>query len=135
MLTDSVWAKLTPSELWGKIRTEAENYYHYTIDGCVFLHVCVCGYLQKDFFHVNELNELSFSVFSDSMDEVIGKHSLQRISLLRELALKTGIQVRHLSCLNHHTLTYEMKAILSVKATLDDIFFLPKTTSVLSVKM
>ncbi|XP_070839589.1 clustered mitochondria protein homolog [Chaetodon trifascialis] len=63
MLTDSVWARLTPSELWGRIRTEAGDYYHYTID-------------------------------SESIDEVIEKHGLQRISLLREMAIKTGIQVQ-----------------------------------------
>ncbi|XP_031136585.1 clustered mitochondria protein homolog isoform X2 [Sander lucioperca] len=63
LLTDSVWARLTPSELWGRIRTEAGVYYHYTID-------------------------------SESVDGVIEKHSLQRISLLRELAIKTGIQVQ-----------------------------------------
>uniref|UniRef100_A0A8C9XLF0 Clustered mitochondria homolog n=1 Tax=Sander lucioperca TaxID=283035 RepID=A0A8C9XLF0_SANLU len=63
LLTDSVWARLTPSELWGRIRTEAGVYYHYTID-------------------------------SESVDGVIEKHSLQRISLLRELAIKTGIQLR-----------------------------------------
>ncbi|XP_031713035.1 clustered mitochondria protein homolog isoform X1 [Anarrhichthys ocellatus] len=63
LLTDSVWARLTPSELWGRIRTEAGDYYHYTID-------------------------------SESIDEVIKKHSLQRISLLREIAIKTGIQVQ-----------------------------------------
>lgn len=34
------------------------------------------------------------SVSSESVDGVIEKHSLQRISLLRELAIKTGIQVR-----------------------------------------
>ncbi|XP_049448798.1 clustered mitochondria protein homolog [Epinephelus fuscoguttatus] len=62
-LTDSVWARLTPSELWGRIRTEAGDYYHYTID-------------------------------SESIDEVIEKYSLQRISLLREIAIKTGIQVQ-----------------------------------------
>uniref|UniRef100_A0A8C4P0E3 Clustered mitochondria protein homolog n=1 Tax=Dicentrarchus labrax TaxID=13489 RepID=A0A8C4P0E3_DICLA len=61
LLTDSVWAKLTPSELWGRIRTEAGDYYDYTID---------------------------------SIDEVLEKHSLQRISLLREMAIKTGIQLR-----------------------------------------
>ncbi|XP_022594435.1 clustered mitochondria protein homolog [Seriola dumerili] len=63
MLTDSVWARLTPSELWGRIRTEAGDYYHYTLD-------------------------------CDSVDEVIEKHGLQRISLLREIAIKTGIQVQ-----------------------------------------
>ncbi|XP_068455877.1 clustered mitochondria protein homolog isoform X2 [Clinocottus analis] len=63
LLTDSVWARLTPSELWGRIRTEAGDYYHYTID-------------------------------SENIDEVIKKHGLQRISLLREMAIKTGIQVQ-----------------------------------------
>ncbi|XP_040007417.1 clustered mitochondria protein homolog isoform X2 [Xiphias gladius] len=63
LLTDSVWARLTPSELWGRIRTEAGDYYHYTID-------------------------------SQSIDEVIEKHGVQRISLLREIAIKTGIQVQ-----------------------------------------
>ncbi|XP_029304608.1 LOW QUALITY PROTEIN: clustered mitochondria protein homolog [Cottoperca gobio] len=63
LLKDSVWARLTPSELWGRIRTEAGDYYHYTID-------------------------------SESLDDVIEKHSLQRISLLREIAIKTGIQVQ-----------------------------------------
>ncbi|XP_040908418.1 clustered mitochondria protein homolog isoform X2 [Toxotes jaculatrix] len=63
LLMDSVWARLSPSELWGRIRTEAGDYYHYTID-------------------------------SESIDEVIEKHGLQRISLLREIAIKTGIQVQ-----------------------------------------
>lgn len=62
-LTDSMWARLTSTELWGKIRAEARDYYHYTID-------------------------------SESIDEVIEKHNLQRISLLREMAIKTGIQVQ-----------------------------------------
>ncbi|XP_035812469.2 clustered mitochondria protein homolog isoform X2 [Amphiprion ocellaris] len=62
-LTDSVWARLTSAELWGKIRAEARDYYHYTVD-------------------------------SESIDEAIEKHNLQRISLLREMAIKTGIQVQ-----------------------------------------
>uniref|UniRef100_A0A673BTG2 Clustered mitochondria (cluA/CLU1) homolog b n=1 Tax=Sphaeramia orbicularis TaxID=375764 RepID=A0A673BTG2_9TELE len=60
LLTDSVWAKLTSSELWSRIRTEAEDYYHCTIQRY----------------------------------EVIETHSLQRISLLREISIKTGIQVQ-----------------------------------------
>ncbi|XP_034062393.1 clustered mitochondria protein homolog isoform X4 [Gymnodraco acuticeps] len=63
MLKESVWARLTPSELWGRIRTEAADYYHHSLD-------------------------------SESMDDVIEKHGLQRISLLREMAIKTGIQVQ-----------------------------------------
>uniref|UniRef100_A0A8C2ZJZ6 Clustered mitochondria homolog n=1 Tax=Cyclopterus lumpus TaxID=8103 RepID=A0A8C2ZJZ6_CYCLU len=57
LLTDSVWARLSPDELWGQIRTEAGDYYTTRYDRCV------C-------------------------------HSLQRISLLREMAVKTGIQVQ-----------------------------------------
>ncbi|XP_026038349.1 clustered mitochondria protein homolog isoform X3 [Astatotilapia calliptera] len=63
LLSDSVWARLTSGELWGRIRAEARDYYHYTFD-------------------------------SESIDEVIEKHNLQRISLLREIAIKTGIQVQ-----------------------------------------
>uniref|UniRef100_A0A671X2B0 Clustered mitochondria protein homolog n=1 Tax=Sparus aurata TaxID=8175 RepID=A0A671X2B0_SPAAU len=65
LLTDSVWARLTRSELWGRIRAEAGDYYHYAVDRCV-----------------------------ESIDDVIEKHGLQRISLLREIAIKTGIQVQ-----------------------------------------
>lgn len=41
-LTDSVWARLSPSELWGRIRNEAADYYHYTIDRCVSGGVDLC---------------------------------------------------------------------------------------------
>lgn len=94
LLSDSVWARLTSGELWGRIRAEARDYYHYTFDRCLRVRVCVClcvpGYVQQDFYTV------ILSVFSESIDEVIEKHNLQRISLLREIAIKTGIQVRHL---------------------------------------
>ncbi|KAE8287357.1 Clustered mitochondria protein-like protein [Larimichthys crocea] len=63
LLTDSAWARLTPCELWVRIRAEAGDYYHYTID-------------------------------CESIDEEIEKHGLQKISLLREIAIKTGIQVQ-----------------------------------------
>ncbi|XP_034538961.1 clustered mitochondria protein homolog [Notolabrus celidotus] len=62
-VTDSVWSRLNPSELWGKVKAEAEEYYHYTIE-------------------------------SESIDEAIEKDGLQRISLLREIAIKTGTQVQ-----------------------------------------
>lgn len=32
---DSGWAKLTPSELWGRIKEEAQDYYYHTLDGFV----------------------------------------------------------------------------------------------------
>ncbi|KAM4726274.1 clustered mitochondria protein homolog [Anableps anableps] len=63
LLTNSMWAKLTSNELWSRIKTEAEDYYHFTFK-------------------------------SESIDEVIEKYNLQRISLLREMALKTGIQMQ-----------------------------------------
>lgn len=94
MLKESVWARLTPSELWGRIRTEAADYYHHSLDRCVCVLLCMCVsvvvYVQHDFTSI-------FSVSSESMDDIIEKHGLQRISLLREMAIKTGIQVRHLS--------------------------------------
>ncbi|XP_030602479.1 clustered mitochondria protein homolog isoform X2 [Archocentrus centrarchus] len=63
LLGDSVWARLTSSELWARIKAEAQDYYHYKFD-------------------------------SEDINEVIEKHNLQRISLLREIAMKTGIQVQ-----------------------------------------
>ncbi|XP_046876436.1 clustered mitochondria protein homolog [Hypomesus transpacificus] len=63
MVTDAIWARLTPSDLWSKIKAEAEWYYHYTLH-------------------------------CENIDKAIEKYSLQRISLLREMAIKTGIQVQ-----------------------------------------
>ncbi|XP_038565524.1 clustered mitochondria protein homolog [Micropterus salmoides] len=77
-LTDGVWARLTPTELWSRVRTEAGDYYHYTID-------------------------------SESIDEVIEKHNLQRISLLREIAIKTGIQVQ----LKEYVFEYRHRPVFS----------------------
>lgn len=57
-----VWAKLTSSDLWGRIRKEAQECYGHSIQG-------------------------------GSPEEIIEKHSLQRVSLLREICTKTGIQV------------------------------------------
>lgn len=90
-LKDSMWTKLTPSELWNRIRTEAQEYFHYEINRCAgwgCLGV-VCWILQ------------SSSAFSESIEEVIEKHGLQRTSLLREIATKTGIQVRNQACCCH----------------------------------
>ncbi|KAM4620387.1 clustered mitochondria protein homolog [Polymixia lowei] len=63
MVAESVWARLTPSDLWAKIRNEAEDYYHHTLH-------------------------------SQTIDDAIEKYNLQKISLLREIAIKTGIQVQ-----------------------------------------
>ncbi|XP_051734303.1 clustered mitochondria protein homolog isoform X2 [Ctenopharyngodon idella] len=60
--TMTVWSNLTPSDLWVAIKTEAHEYYHYSLP---------CG----------------------SVEEAVDKCRLQRITLLREIAIKTGIQV------------------------------------------
>lgn len=31
-LKDNMWTKLTPTELWNRIRTEARDYFHYEIN-------------------------------------------------------------------------------------------------------
>lgn len=39
---DSGWTKLTPTELWNRIRKEAQDYYHHAVDGFVSLRsVCL----------------------------------------------------------------------------------------------
>ncbi|CAB1418258.1 unnamed protein product [Pleuronectes platessa] len=48
VLTDSVWARLTPSELWGRIRTEAGDYFNYTIDSDSIDEVIENEGLQRD---------------------------------------------------------------------------------------
>ncbi|CAM4670777.1 unnamed protein product [Leuciscus chuanchicus] len=58
----TVWANLTPSDLWVAIKTEAQEYYHYSLP---------CG----------------------SVEEAVDKCRLQRNTLLREIAIKTGIQI------------------------------------------
>lgn len=59
---NTTWASLTPSELWKNIISEAQTYYHFTID-------------------------------CESVDQVVEKYGLQKITLLREISLKTGIQI------------------------------------------
>uniref|UniRef100_A0A6Q2YP14 Clu domain-containing protein n=1 Tax=Esox lucius TaxID=8010 RepID=A0A6Q2YP14_ESOLU len=63
MVSESTWAKLTPSDLWCLVRTEARQYFQYTLHWCV-------------------------------IDEAVEQFGLQKISLLREMAVKTGIQVQ-----------------------------------------
>ncbi|KAJ3589974.1 hypothetical protein NHX12_007931 [Muraenolepis orangiensis] len=59
---NTAWASLTPSELWKSIASEAQSYYHFTLQ-------------------------------CDGVDQVVEKHGLQKITLLREISLKTGIQI------------------------------------------
>ncbi|XP_051959972.1 clustered mitochondria protein homolog [Xyrauchen texanus] len=60
--TITAWSNLTPSDLWGAIKAETTEYYHYSLP---------CG----------------------SVEEAVEKCRLQRITLLREIAIKTGIQI------------------------------------------
>ncbi|XP_053176617.1 clustered mitochondria protein homolog isoform X1 [Scomber japonicus] len=59
---NTAWASLTPSELWKNIASEAQSYYHFTIQ-------------------------------CDSVDQVVEKYNLQKSTLLREISIKTGIQI------------------------------------------
>ncbi|XP_059389031.1 clustered mitochondria protein homolog isoform X2 [Carassius carassius] len=59
---NTAWASLTPSELWKNITSEAQSYYH-------------------------------FSLQCESVDQAVEKYSLQKITLLREISIKTGVQI------------------------------------------
>ncbi|XP_069545889.1 clustered mitochondria protein homolog isoform X1 [Brachyistius frenatus] len=59
---NTAWASLTPSDLWKNIASEAQSYYHFTIQ-------------------------------CESVDQVVEKYGLQKITLLREISVKTGIQI------------------------------------------
>uniref|UniRef100_A0A3Q3Q650 Clustered mitochondria protein homolog n=1 Tax=Monopterus albus TaxID=43700 RepID=A0A3Q3Q650_MONAL len=59
---NTTWASLTPSELWKNISSEAQSYYH-------------------------------FSIQCESVDQVVEKYGFQKITLLREISVKTGIQI------------------------------------------
>ncbi|XP_051966096.1 clustered mitochondria protein homolog isoform X2 [Xyrauchen texanus] len=59
---NTVWASLTPSELWKNIVSEAQNYYH-------------------------------FNLQCESVDQAVEKYGLQKTTLLREISIKTGIQI------------------------------------------
>uniref|UniRef100_A0A8C1SJP3 Clustered mitochondria protein homolog n=1 Tax=Cyprinus carpio TaxID=7962 RepID=A0A8C1SJP3_CYPCA len=57
---NTAWASLTPSELWKNINSEAQSYYHFSLQ-------CV--------------------------DQAVEKYGLQKITLLREISIKTGVQI------------------------------------------
>ncbi|XP_034556183.1 clustered mitochondria protein homolog isoform X1 [Notolabrus celidotus] len=59
---NTAWASLTPSELWKNIASEAQSYYHFTLQ-------------------------------CESVDQVVEKYGLQKTTLLREISVKTGIQI------------------------------------------
>lgn len=51
-LKDNMWCKLTPTELWSRIRSEARDYFHYMINRCVWCGCwwVVCRMLQSSCF-------------------------------------------------------------------------------------
>uniref|UniRef100_A0A1A8CJC1 Clustered mitochondria protein homolog n=1 Tax=Nothobranchius kadleci TaxID=1051664 RepID=A0A1A8CJC1_NOTKA len=59
---NTAWASLTPSELWKNIASEAQSYYHFTLQ-------------------------------CENVDQVVEKYGLQKTTLLREISIKTGIQI------------------------------------------
>uniref|UniRef100_A0A673GSI3 Clustered mitochondria protein homolog n=1 Tax=Sinocyclocheilus rhinocerous TaxID=307959 RepID=A0A673GSI3_9TELE len=59
---NTTWASLTPSELWKNVNSEAQSYYH-------------------------------FSLQCESADQAVEKYGLQKLTLLREISIKTGVQV------------------------------------------
>uniref|UniRef100_A0A1A8FEH0 Clustered mitochondria protein homolog n=1 Tax=Nothobranchius korthausae TaxID=1143690 RepID=A0A1A8FEH0_9TELE len=59
---NTAWASLTPSELWKNIASEAQSYYHFTLQ-------------------------------CENVDQVVEKFGLQKTTLLREISIKTGIQI------------------------------------------
>ncbi|KAJ8392144.1 hypothetical protein AAFF_G00079500 [Aldrovandia affinis] len=59
---NTAWASLTPGELWKNIASEAQSYYHYTLQ-------------------------------CESVDQAVERYVLQKITLLREISIKAGIQI------------------------------------------
>ncbi|XP_063061104.1 clustered mitochondria protein homolog isoform X2 [Engraulis encrasicolus] len=59
---NTTWSSLTPAELWKNIVSEAQTYYHFTLQG-------------------------------ESVDQAVEKYGLQKITLLREISVKAGIQI------------------------------------------
>uniref|UniRef100_UPI00358E5CE2 clustered mitochondria protein homolog isoform X2 n=1 Tax=Myxine glutinosa TaxID=7769 RepID=UPI00358E5CE2 len=59
---NTVWASLTPSDLWKQICSESLEYFGYTLH-------------------------------CDGVEQAVEKHGLQKVSLLREFCLKSGVQL------------------------------------------
>ncbi|XP_054650977.1 clustered mitochondria protein homolog isoform X3 [Dunckerocampus dactyliophorus] len=82
---NTAWASLTPSELWKNIASEAQSYYHYTIQ-------------------------------CDSVDQVVEKYGLHKITLLREISVKAGIQIliKEYNFDSRHKPTFTEEDILNI---------------------
>lgn len=87
--TVTVWSNLTPSDLWMAIKTEAQEYYHYSLPWWVWPVL----WTQIDPVLWFDMRGISSPSGSGSVEEAVDKCRLQRITLLREIAIKTGIQV------------------------------------------
>uniref|UniRef100_A0A667XH34 Clustered mitochondria protein homolog n=1 Tax=Myripristis murdjan TaxID=586833 RepID=A0A667XH34_9TELE len=82
---NTAWASLTPSELWKNIASEAQSYYHFTIQ-------------------------------CESVDQAVEKYGLQKITLLREISIKTGIQIliKEYNYDSRHKPTFTEEDILNI---------------------
>lgn len=82
---NTAWASLTPSELWKNIASEAQSYYHFTIQ-------------------------------CESADQVVEKYCLQKMTLLREISIKTGIQIliKEYNFDSRHKPTFTEEDILNI---------------------
>uniref|UniRef100_A0A3Q3WEM0 Clustered mitochondria protein homolog n=1 Tax=Mola mola TaxID=94237 RepID=A0A3Q3WEM0_MOLML len=82
---NTAWASLTPNELWKNIATEAQSYYHFTMQ-------------------------------CESVDQVVEKYGLQKTTLLREISIKTGIQIliKEYNFDSRHKPTFTEEDILNI---------------------
>lgn len=104
---NTAWAVMTPQELWKNICQEAKNYFDFSLEWYV------SGYGAAGDLLLGELGEgaqcLGARVErgrwcwaarahppllpSETVDQAVETYGLQKITLLREISLKTGIQV------------------------------------------
>ncbi|XP_017288872.1 clustered mitochondria protein homolog isoform X2 [Kryptolebias marmoratus] len=82
---NTAWASLTPSELWKNIASEAQSYYHFTLQ-------------------------------CESVDQVVERYNLQKTTLLREISVKTGIQIllKEYNFDSRHKLAFTEEDILNI---------------------
>ncbi|KAG9333951.1 hypothetical protein JZ751_009354, partial [Albula glossodonta] len=79
------WASLTPRGLWRAIISEAQSYFHYSLQG-------------------------------ENADSTVELYQLQKVTLLREICIKTGVQVqlREYSFDSRHKPLFTENDILSI---------------------
>lgn len=113
---NTAWAVMTPQELWKNICQEAKNYFDFTLEWCVRRGGWVQPWSQRAWSTPGLGKErwgsqgswgsscclgqgLGCSApaapCSETVDQAVETYGLQKITLLREISLKTGIQVGH----------------------------------------